>query len=143
MEADRNIVSTEFGNVSDRRLQYRAKKRWFSGGVQEDIPLRHVTSVTLEISRHPFWGVLLVIVGVGLLVSGTAAGIIFGLLLLGWAALLLWGSPTVTVNTAGTGPRQSTAFPWKKSEGEKFTQALRNELFRNEDARTEAAPRWG
>ena len=146
MEADRNMVTTEFGSVSDRRIQYRAKKGWFSGGVQEDIPLRHVTSVTLETSRHPFWGIILIVGGLVILGAsdGGVVGIIVGLLLLGFAALLFWGSPKITVNTAGTGARQSSGFPWKRPAAEKFTQALRNELFRNEDARQEqGTPRWG
>ncbi len=143
-EADRNLVMTKFGNVSDRRLQYQAKKGWISGGTQEDIPLRHVTSVTLTISRRPFVSIFFTIVAIAIMTNAAnALGVVIGLLVLLVAVLHMWGSPTITVNTSGPGPRKSSGLPWEREEAKTFTQALRNQLFRDDDNRPDATPRWG
>jgi hypothetical protein len=145
MEADRNIVTTAFGTVSDRRVRYQSKKSWFRGGIAEDIPLRHVTSVTLQTSRHPIWAIVFAFLGLACLVSGDVAGFIFGVLFGVLVVLFMWGSPAVHLNLTGGGPRVSTGFPWTRPAAEQFVNALRGQLFRDEEAREarESTPRWG
>jgi hypothetical protein len=62
------VVSTKFGTVTDLRVQLLIKKGWFGGERQEDIPLRHITSVSLETTRQ--------------LLASIAVGIVGGVLLL-------------------------------------------------------------
>jgi hypothetical protein len=120
---------TAFGTVTKDRVTYNYKKGWFSGGAREDIPLRHVTSVAVGTTRHVVWGILVLVVAVAALAAGSA-GIVIGILLLAVAALILWGSPKVMLNTAGGDHRPSGGLPWTKPEAEKFASALRRELFK-------------
>jgi hypothetical protein len=139
MEADRNIVSTDFGTVSDRRVRYQSQKSWLRAGVAEDIPLRHVTS------RHPVWAIVFAFLGLACLGSGGVAGIIFGVLFLILAVRFMWGSPEVHLNLTGGGPRVSRGLPWTRPAAEQFVNALRGQLFRDEKATEarESMPRWG
>ncbi|AKE62963.1 hypothetical protein MYAER_0603 [Microcystis aeruginosa NIES-2549] len=43
--------------------------------------------------------------------------------------LLMWGSPTVNVVTAGGTATPVTGWPWQKSEGEAFVNAVHGKLF--------------
>ena len=71
------VIQNAFGIVTDRRVIYYRSKGWFSGGSREDIPLQHVTSVRLEISRQVLGGILLLLIGLPML----GAGGVFPLLL--------------------------------------------------------------
>jgi hypothetical protein len=51
VQGEQTFVSTVFGTVTSKRVIYNRSKGWMSGGSREDIPLKHVTSVSLEISR--------------------------------------------------------------------------------------------
>lgn len=126
--AEQTFLKNDFGTVTDRRVIYFRSKGWLSGGSREDIPLQHVTSVRLEISRHLLGGVLLLLIGLGCL-GIEKGGWIIGLGLIALAVLLLWGSPAVIVNTAGRDLNASKGLPWKRSEAEKFVEALRSKLF--------------
>lgn len=123
-------VSTAFGTVTDRQVTYYYKKGWFSGGNREDLPLRHITSVRMETARHTALGILCLLVGIGLLMAPGATKIV-GILVLGLAALLLWGSPQVVLNTAGGDLRPATGLPWTRGEAETFVNAVRAQLFRD------------
>jgi hypothetical protein len=127
-------ANTAFGTVTDRQVTYFYKKGWFSGGSREDLPIRHITSVRLETARHPFWAVFLILIGLVCLFAIKGAAILVGLVLVALAALLLWGSPKVVVNTAGGDLRPATGFPWTRPEAERFVNALRSELFKKERA---------
>lgn len=130
---EQEIVKTQFGTVTDRRVQYFTKKGWFSGGKQEDLPLRHITSVRLETSRHPIWGSVLIVTGLILLgIASESPALLFlalPILLLG--ILSVWGSPTILINTAGGDHRSSTGLPWTKGDAGQFVTALRGQLFRD------------
>jgi hypothetical protein len=132
IEGGEQRVNTGFGTVTDRQVIYHANKGWFSGGSREDIPLRHVTSVRVETSRRPIWGIILLLIGLVMLLSGEAGVMLVAIVLLALAVLLLWGSPKVVLNTAGGDLRPSTGFPWTKDEAERFAGALRNQLFKDE-----------
>lgn len=126
-------ISNAFGTVTSKRVIYRASRGWFGGGAREDIPLNHITSVSLETSR----GVLAVLGGILFLLAGipmvfVPGGRLIGVLLIAWAVLLLWGSPTIAVNTAGQDRRAAKGAPWKKGEAAAFVEALRTQLFKEQ-----------
>ena len=126
--SEQMIVSNEFGAVSSRRVVYNRNKTWFSGGSREDIPLQHITSVRVETSRSVVVGVLALLLGAGLL-SGPTEIKVFGLIVVVYAILLLWGSPAVIVNTAGTDLNKSSGLPWSWGSANAFVNALRSQLF--------------
>ena len=129
-DAPRAVTDTAFGTVTDRQVTYFYKKGWFRNGIREDLPIRHITSVRLETSRHPIWGVLFLILGISLVASGSAGGVVLGLILIAFGSLMLWGSPRVVVNTAGGDLRPATGWPWMRPQAEHFVMALRQELFK-------------
>src|SRR5438477_12857045 len=97
LEAEKPVFSNAFGSVTDRRVIYFREKGWISGGSREDVPIKHITSVRVDITRRPFWGAFLLLLGVGLISSGSA-GIgswVVAAFLCSYGILLLWGSPTV------------------------------------------------
>ena len=135
VQGEQTYVSNAFGTVTDKRVIYFRAKGWFSGGSREDIPLKHVTSVRVDIKRRPVAGIVLGLIGLGMLASGEAASgeagvIIGGLVLIALAGLLLWGSPSVVVNTAGQDLSAARGFPWQRNEANAFAEALRKQLFR-------------
>ena len=126
--AEQTFVENEFGTVTSKRVIYYREKGWFSGGSREDIPLQHVTSVRLDTKRSLLVGVFLLLVGMGML--GADGGLkVIGVVLILLAILLLWGSPTVVVNTAGRDLNASKGLPWKRSAANSFVEALRQQLF--------------
>lgn len=125
---EETFVNNPFGTVTSKRVIYYRAKGWFSGGSREDIPLKHVTSVRLDTSRSILGGILLLFVGFGLLGVGGGT-VIVALAVLAMAALLLWGSPAVIVNTAGRDLNAARGLPWQRSEASVFVEALRKQLF--------------
>lgn len=125
---EQTFVENEFGTVTNKRVIYYRSKSWFSGGSREDIPLKHVTSVRLETSRSVLLGILLLLIGLACLGAGDGAPII-GIFLLALSVLLLWGSPTVVVNTAGNDVNTAKGLPWTKKNASGFVEALRKQLF--------------
>jgi hypothetical protein len=45
--------------------------------------------------------------------------------------LLIWGSPTVVVNTAGQDLNVAKGWPWVRGEANAFVEGLRGQLFRS------------
>lgn len=127
------IVSNEFGTVYTDRVGFYSQKGWFGGGSQEELPMRHITSVRLDITRHVIWGAILVLVGLAAF-SAKGAGIAVGILLVLWGALLLWGSPSVRVNTAGNDLRPARGLPWQRPAAEAYVAAVRKALFEKQAA---------
>lgn len=121
--------SNEFGSVSSDRISIRAKKSWFGGGVEEELPIRHITSVRLETSRNVVGGIILVLLALAALYSGTGPGIMIGLILVALAALLLVGWPAVTVNTAGNDRHRMTGTIFQKQAAEAYVAAVKRSLF--------------
>ena len=127
-QAEQTFAENEFGTVTNKRVIYYREKGWFSGGSREDIPLQHVTSVRLDTKRSLLGGVLLLLIGFAML--GAESGLkIVGVVLILLAVLLLWGSPTVVVNTAGRDLNASKGLPWKRPAANAFVEALRQQLF--------------
>jgi hypothetical protein len=122
--------SNRFGRVTDIAVHFNVKKGLFAGISQETLPLRHVTAVRLETSRHWIWGIVISLLGLGAVVSGSGGAIMIGVLLLAVAGLLFWGTPKVVVNTAGGDLRPSVSWPWTRGEAEEFVNILRNELLK-------------
>jgi hypothetical protein len=130
MSAETNpLFSNEFGAVYSDRVTFLAKKGWFGGGVQEELPIRHVTSVRLETTRKVLWGAVLALAGLGLMASGSGGAMLFGLAAIVFGVLLLIGWPEVTINTAGNDLRKSTGGIWQKSNADEFVAAVRKALF--------------
>ena len=127
-DGERTVVENSFGTVTSKRVIYFRAKSWFRGGSREDIPLQHVTSVRLDTSRSVMLGILLLLVGLALL-AGDGGVKVIGLIVLGLAALLLWGSPAVVVNTSGQDKTAARGFPWQRGEANTFVEALRQQLF--------------
>ena len=128
-QGEQTFVDNQFGTVTSKRVIYFRAKGWFSGGSREDIPIRHVTSVRLDTSRSILGGVFLLIVGLLVLEMASGGAKIIGLLVIALAALLLWGSPAVVVNTAGRDLNAARGFPWHRSAASEFVEALRKQLF--------------
>jgi hypothetical protein len=128
VESERTIVENSFGTVTSKRVIYFRAKGWFRGGSREDIPLQHVTSVRLDTARSLAAGILLLLIGLVLL-AGDGGVKVVGLIVLALAALLLWGSPAVVVNTSGQDKNAARGFPWQRGEANTFVEALRQQLF--------------
>jgi hypothetical protein len=126
--AEQTFASGVFGTVTDKRVIYQRAKGWFSGGSREDIPLKHVTSVRLETTRHGLGGMLLFLVGLSCLAAPSASADVLGVVLIALAILLLWGSPTVVVNTAGQDKNASRGWPWERNVATAFVEAVRKQL---------------
>lgn len=121
------FFSNIFGSVSDKRVVYFRKKGWLSGGSREDVPLRHVTSVRVENTRSIIGVIVYVLIGL------LTIAFVVGIIPLAIGILLLWGSPTVFVNTAGTDLSAAKGWPWQRGDAEKFVEALRKQLFKEQD----------
>jgi hypothetical protein len=133
LEAGEQVIEkpTGFGTVTNKRVIYFYKKGWFGSRTQADLPLRHVTSVRLEIYRNVIGGVFVLLVGLVLLLSGQGAvAMLVGLMLLALAVVVLWGRPTVVLTTAGGNPITVTGWPWTRADAEQFVSALRSQLFK-------------
>jgi len=129
---EETLIRNAFGEVTTKRIIYNRAKGWFGGGTREDIPLKHVTSVRLETSRSVLAGILFVLIGLSTTFGGRSGlAMLAGFALLALGALLLWGSPSVVVNTAGQDLRPSKGAPWERSDANSFVDALRAQLFRS------------
>lgn len=120
--------SNEFGAVYADRIALYAKKGWFGGGVLEELPIRHVTSVRIETSRSVVGGIILVLVGLALFAAGTA-GFIVGLPLVAIGVVLLLGWPVVTLNTAGNDLCRMSGTFLSKPAAEAYVAAVKKALF--------------
>ena len=129
---EETFVSNAFGTVTNRRVIYHAARGWLGGGAREDIPLHHVTSVRLEMSRPVLLGILLFLIGLPLLAAPTAGAVLLGLFAIACAILAFWGSPTVAVNTAGQDHKAAKGTPWQRAEASAFVDALRAQLFKEQ-----------
>jgi hypothetical protein len=127
-QGEQTLASGVFGTVTDKRVIYQRAKGWFSGGSREDIPLKHVTSVRLDTTRHILGGILLALIGLPSLFSPSVNANVTGGILLCLAVLLLWGSPTVVVNTAGQDKNTSRGWPWERTAATAFVEAVRAQL---------------
>ena len=123
-----STFNNSFGAVYSDRICFNVKKMWFSGAVQEEFAMRHVTSIRTETTRSPGWGIIMVLLGLALLSSGGGAAVL-GLILGGIGILLLIGSPSVTINTAGGERRTSVGSPFQAGEANEYASAVRRALF--------------
>jgi|RhiMethySRZTD1v2_1073278.scaffolds.fasta_scaffold569819_2 hypothetical protein len=127
-QTERVLVENEFGTITNKRVIYYRSKGWFSDGSREDIPLQHVTSVRVGISRSVFVGTLFVLVSLALL-GAEGDAIVLGVIFFAVAFLLMWGSPTVVVKTSGRNLKAAKGLPWQRQSADDFVDALRQQLF--------------
>ncbi len=127
-QSEQTFVAGVFGTVTNKRVIYQRAKGWFSGGSREDIPLKHVTSVRLDTTRHILWGILLALIGLPLAFAPDSHNGVVSSVLFCLAVLLLWGSPTVVVNTAGQDKNAARGWPWQRAAATEFVDAVRRQL---------------
>lgn len=128
-QPEQNLIQSNFGTLTTKRVIFYRAKSWFSGGSRQDIPLQHVTSVQIDTARNMGWGLILLIIGLILIVNGgDKAGM--GAFSIALAIFLLWGSPVVVVNTAGNDINAAKGYPWHRTEANKFVESLRSQLFK-------------
>lgn len=121
MQREKDV--TPFGTVTSDHLIYIVRRGWFGEKSQHDIPLCHVTGAELETRRHPILGSLLVLVGLACQ-AVDPLGILIAIVPLTLAVLLLWGSPSVRVNTADGDLPPARGLPWTRPEAEWFVAAV-------------------
>lgn len=114
---------TPFGMVTSDHLIYNAQRGWLGERSRQDIPLRHIISVRLEIRRHPIFAILLVL-GALACQAADPIGILISIIPLAFAVLLLWGSPIVRVNTINGDLPPASGLPWTRPEAEWFVAAV-------------------
>ncbi len=127
--AEQTFVSNPYGTVTSKRVVFFRSKGWISGGSREDIPIQHVTSVRLDTNRSILVGILAVLIALPALFTGTAGGVVLGLLLLAFGILMFMGSPSVVVNTAGRDLNAAKGAPWTRNDANAFVEALRHQMF--------------
>lgn len=125
--SEQAILSNGMGTITDKRVTYFRRSMGF-GGTQVDLPVRHITSVRTGTNRSIGKGLVLTMLGLAGFASGST-GILIGLVLLAIAFILLWGFPTVVLNTAGVDKNISSTLPWRRAEAEAFAGAVRGQLF--------------
>ncbi len=129
--AEQTLFSCDhFGTVTNKRVIYE-RRSGFSGGSRVDIPLKHVTSVSLETSRSWLLFILLLLVAVSCLFAphqGMYVRLI-GAVAVASAALVYIGSPTIKVQTSSgkDGQPMSGQF-WHRREASAFVEAIRAQL---------------
>lgn len=121
--------SNNFGTVYSNRIEFKAKKHWWSGGSHEELPLRHVTSIRIDTSRSIVLGVILVLVGMAIMGIGEPAAVVVGAISLLIGIVLIIGHPSIRINTAGQDTRAIAGAPGSKSEATRFINAVREQLF--------------
>ena len=126
--SEQTLVTGIFGTVTSKRVIYNRSRGWFSGGSREDIALAHVTSVRIDTTRHLLWGILLLLVGLSLFGAQTTNGVLAGIACVVLAVLLLWGSPTVYVNTAGQDRNRASSWQWHRQQAAEFVEAIRRQI---------------
>jgi len=127
--SDQSSFSNEFGAVYPDRIVVRAKKTWFAGGSQEDLPIRHVTSVRIETSRNTLGGIILLLIGLASFSSGSGGVIVVGIIFAALGIILLIGWPKVSVNTAGNDLQIMTGTILQKDAAEQYVAAVKKALF--------------
>jgi hypothetical protein len=115
---------TPFGTMTSDRLIYNVQRNWITEGFQKEIALRDITSVKVEIKRHQFFGILFLLVTIACR-AFDSIGTLIAIAPLSLAVLLLWGLPTVKVQTDDDGEFQSIPGPpWSRPEAEWFVAAV-------------------
>jgi hypothetical protein len=114
---------TPFGTVTSERLIYNVRRWGFCNELQEDVPLRDVISVKLEIKRYPVFAVSLLLIASVCRVADSV-GILIAIIPLAFAILLLWGFPLIRVSTAEVDLPPAVGLPWTRPEAEWFVTAV-------------------
>jgi hypothetical protein len=118
-----------FGTVTNKRVIYECRKG-FSGRSRVDIPLKHVTSVSLETSRSwPLFFLLALVGAVCVFAPHVDVNVrSIGVTVLLLDVLVYMGAPTVVVNTAGNDLKRQPGQFWHLREASAFVEAIRAQL---------------
>lgn len=123
-------MHNRFGMVTTLSVRYNEKKNLFAGIAKENLPMRHVTSIKLETSRHAIWGAILGVIGLIIFLAGFQGGagaVFFGAIILALGVFLIWGWPKVVVYSGGQ-PHGAVSWPWTRGEADTFKKAVDREL---------------
>ena len=126
------IASTPFGEVTTKRVTFQTKKGLLSGGRREDIPIRHITSVTVATYRRIKAALFLALVGIIVVAAAPGAAKVIGVLVILLAIFMVWGTPIVLLHATGGETRGAKGWQWMRGQAHEFTTALRNEMFKDE-----------
>ncbi len=129
--SEQTTATTRFGTVTNLRVDYNVKKGLFGGARRETLVMRQIVSAVSETTRHPIWGILLLLVGIVLVlggIQGQIGALVFGVIIALFGLLLLWGSPRVMLTATDGRARPSTSWPWTRSEAEEFVGAVSQQL---------------
>lgn len=121
-QSDTTYVKNIFGLVTDKRVVFHPHRGWLREGWEEDVPLGHVASVRLETSRNLIGGIVLVLFGV------PAMMILVGVIFILFGVCLLWGSPTVVIDTTDGNQSVMKGWPWHRGLAEEFVKALQDQI---------------
>lgn len=147
MQDDRDVVTTRLGTVSDRRVRFTARSG--TSIKTEDIPLRHVTSVSLAKDQRVTAALLvgiLALLGIWKGISdGQLGAFIIGILLGGFAYFLFVPRPQISITTAGGQTRVIKGGFREAGEAKRFVAAIERQLFQVNSNRSSEfdSPRWG
>jgi hypothetical protein len=120
---EEDIDVTSFGTVTSDRLICNSQQ-WQCGGMrQKEVPLRDVTNARLEIKRHRILGISLVLVALVVRVIDSSWTLIT-IIPIAVGVLLLWGLPSVRVNTTDGDLPPARGLPWNRSEAEWFVATV-------------------
>jgi hypothetical protein len=117
---------TSFGMIMSDFLIFNVRRGWGREAIHETIPLRHVTSITLEIRRYPTLGVPLALVAALAEAIAHPIGTVIATVPLSLGVLLLWGFPLVKVNTADGNLWRASGLPWTRPEAEWLVAAVKD-----------------
>ncbi len=134
---EQNIISNQFGTISDKNITFLSNKSLFSSGASEEIPLKQIASVRFYKHKPLVAGIA---GGFGIVLPSIAFFIFSGNLVvqLGAAIVLavgIWiayiaisGIPTVVVTTAEGKVTQASGWPNDQNEAKAFALVLREKI---------------
>ena len=134
MANEQELFKNRFGTVTSERITFSRGKGLFSGGAREDVPLKHVTSVRVEVQRKIGRGIFTAFVAFGCFGASSEIGpgpgwILAGIFIAAWAVMNILGVMLVAINTAGGDLSIMRGWFWERKEAEEFAKAVRNQLF--------------
>lgn len=130
-QEETTYVKNIFGLVTDKRVVYHRDRGWLKEGLEQEVPLDHVKSVSLATSRHLMGGIVLVLVGLLTLI------VLVGVIFIMFGAVLIWGSPTVIVNKADGDRDVMKGWPWHRGPAYDFAMALQGRIGSDQEVRLE------
>lgn len=134
---EQDILSNQFGTISDKMVLFLSNKGLFSTGAKETIPLNEIVAVRFYRKKHfvassaGSLGFLLALVIYVLFYGSLIAKISSFIVLvlgLGIAYIGIAGIPTVAITTTGGKVTQASGWPNQKDEAKAFALVIREKM---------------